>query len=68
MIPTVTSTVGPILLGLKQASLLAYTGYAVDASGAMMLGIVNSVAGRIDDMESWAYTVALTSPSLASGL
>ncbi|MEB3787199.1 MAG: enoyl-CoA hydratase/isomerase family protein [Desulfurococcales archaeon] len=58
MIPPITSTVGPVLLGLKQASLLAYTGRAVDASEAVRLGIVNSVAGSIDDMESWVYTVA----------
>ena len=58
MIPPITSTVGPVLLGLKQASLLAYTGRAVDASEAVRLGIINSVAGSIDDMESWVYTVA----------
>ncbi len=58
MIPPLTSTIGPVLLGLKQASLLAYTGRLMDAGEAVRLGIVNSVTSSIDDMESWVYSIA----------
>ncbi len=58
IVAPLTATVGPLLVGLKHASLLAYTGRALSAGEALELGLVNAVSSSIDNMESWVYSVA----------
>ncbi|MET1101207.1 MAG: enoyl-CoA hydratase/isomerase family protein [Pyrodictiaceae archaeon] len=49
MIPPMTTTLGPFLIGLKNASYLALTGATISAEEALRMGIINEI---VDDIES----------------